>query len=631
VYLRVDSEVVFGVYHAALGAQTRSPVLICPPFGWSEVCSYRARRAWAQDLAARGHATLRIDLPSTGDSTGTSDDPQRLQAWSDAVSSAAAWLGEQASVAAVAAIGIGLGGQLICRAAAAGAPIEQAVLWSTPAQGKALLRELRTFARLESTQVALAQSEEARPSPPAANARDAEPSPAAATVLEAGGFALSEETAGALAALDLAQLSFTAGRPRRALLLGREGIDTDPRLCEHLRASGVEVALDAGEGYGSMMAEPQEARPPRDTFARVAAWLAEAPAAGSRAGGIGDAGSRTAGASAGEHAESPEAVAGTAAPSSHPARPAASEVPELELTLAGARVRERAISVEQPFGRLFGILAEPLDAPPAPLTAVLLNAGAIRRIGPNRMWVEIARRWAARGVPSLRLDVEGIGDADGDAARYRDVAELYVPELVDQVRAALDALEQAGLATPFVLTGLCSGAYWSFHAALADTRVTAALMLNPQVLFWDDAQVSQETVRELRKAFLRRSSWARALRGGSSVTRAGELLRALPTGIAVLARRRLAGQRMAAPGDEALQEALRQLDRAGQRALFVFSGQEPLYEELARGGGVERLQRWPQVELVRIPGHDHTLRPPAARRGACAALDRALERELASL
>jgi alpha-beta hydrolase superfamily lysophospholipase len=631
VYLRIDSEVVFGVYHEALGARAKIPVLICPPFGWAEVCSYRARREWAEHLAARGHPVLRIDLPGAGDSAGTPEEPQRLDAWSHAAGASAAWLGERASTSTsaptVAAIGIGLGGLVICLAAAAGAPIEQAVLWGTPSRGKALVRELRAFSRMESAQVAVAPSDEvelssmaankldADPSPSAANAPKAGPTPTAANAVEAGGFALSEETAAALSALDLAELSFAAARPQRALLLGTDGIEADERLCIHLRTIGVEVTLAAGEGYGAMMSEPQEARPPADTIAHVAAWLAESPADGSPAA---------------RSLTGVEPAEGLTAIESH----------ELELTIDGARVRERAISVEQPFGRLFGILAEPLDAPPAldapppldappaALAAVLLNAGAIRRIGPNRMWVDIARRWAARGVPTLRLDVEGIGDADGDAARYSDVAELYIPELVDQALAALDALERDGVAERFVLMGLCSGAFWSFHAALQDTRVTAALMLNPQVLFWDVAQVSQETLRELRKAFLRRSSWARALRGGSSLARAGVLLRELPTGISVLARRRLAGQRLAAPSDEALQDALRRLDRSGQRSLFVFSGEEPLYEELDGDGGIERLERWPHVELVRIPGHDHTLRPPAARRGAYEALDRALEREL---
>ncbi len=595
LYLSVGSELVFAVYHAAADAAAEdTAVLICPPFGWEEVCSYRPRRDWAEDLAGRGHPTLRLDLPGTGDSSGTPDDPRRLDAWSDCVCATAAWLSEQTSARRICAIGIGLGGLVVCRAAAAGAPIDEAVLWGTPSRGRTFVRELRAFARLESAQVTVTEAAETE--------QAGSPSQAQAG-LEAGGFALSEETLEELAALDLAELSFPADLVRRALLLGRNGIEAEQRLRTHLEDSGIDVELAAGADYGLMMAEPQQAKPPGETFAQVAAWLLAARG------------------HAGQPADAPPGT--PRAQCKHPA--SARQSDEIEMTVQDAAIRETTVQVEQPFGALFGILARPLENAPAPLAVVLLNAGAIRRIGPNRMWVGLARRWAAQGVPTLRLDVEGIGDADGDASRFSDVAELYVPELVDQVRGALDMLQDVRVSSRFVLLGLCSGAYWSFHAALQDQRVSAALMLNPQVLFWD---ASQETVRDLRKAFLQRSAWLRLLRGESSAARAGTLLREIPAGLAVLARRRLAGRPVAAPSDEALQEALDRLLRADKRALFVFSGREPLYEELAAAGGIERLDAWPHVELVRIPGHDHTLRPLAARHSACDALEHALQAEL---
>jgi pimeloyl-ACP methyl ester carboxylesterase len=612
LYLRVGDEWVFATHHPPADAPSSTAVLICPPFGWEEVCSYRPRREWAADLAQQGYATLRIDLPGTGDSGGAPVDPLRLDAWSDAVRASATWLRDSASARSIAAIGIGLGGLVLCKAVAAGAPVDEAVLWGTPSRGRTLVRELRAFARMERAQVSV-DDESELPTPDSAG-------------VEAGGFALSEETTGALEALDLTALPLSAAPMHRALLLRRDGIEADSRLRSHLEENGVQVTLADGAGYSAMTDEPQQARPPTETFARVAAWLQESRTGDPDATGAPDVDGAPGVDGAPNATDNPNAT-GAAGPAetTRDGPLGVGHTTRIELTIDGARISETAMYVEQPFGRLFGILAQPLQGPPAGLGAVLLNAGAIRRIGPNRMWVDIARRWAGRGVPTLRLDVEGIGDADGDAARFSDVAELYVPELVEQVRAAVDALERDGIAARFVLAGLCSGAYWSFHAALQDPRVSAALMLNPQVLFWDS---SQETVRELRKAFLRRSSWSRALRGGSSLARAQALLRELPAGIAVLARRRLSGQRMAAPADDALQDALRRLADTRKRALFVFSGEEPLYEELDRGGAIERLERWPLVELVRIPGHDHTLRPPAARRGVCEALDRGLELEL---
>src|SRR5205085_341196 len=160
----------------------------------------------------------------------------------------------------------------------------------------------------------------------------------------------------------------------------------------------------------------------------------------------------------------------------------------------GIRAKETPIAIEQPFGSLFGILSEPLGTPRDALTAVLLNPGAHRRIGQGRMWVEAGRRWAARGVPTLRLDLEGIGDADGEATRFQDMGALYTPELVRQVLAALGALDARGLGSSYVLAGLCSGAFWAFHAALEDERVTAAFMLNPQTLFWNPSQYTERVL-----------------------------------------------------------------------------------------------------------------------------------------
>jgi hypothetical protein len=56
----------------------------------------------------------------------------------------------------------------------------------------------------------------------------------------------------------------------------------------------------------------------------------------------------------------------------------------------------------------------------------------------------------------------------------------------------------------------------------------------------------------------------------------------------------------------------------------MFSGGEPLYEELERDGYMSRLDRWPNVNVERLPGDVHTLRPLLSQQRAHEALDRAL-------
>jgi pimeloyl-ACP methyl ester carboxylesterase len=573
IYLEDGRERIFAFLHpAAESGRQDTSVLIVPPLGWEDVSSYRSRRAWAEQLAHDGFPALRIDLPSTGDSGGAARDPRRLAAWSSAIAAAAQELRAAPGCERVVAIGIGLGGLLICQALCDGAAIDETVLWAASARGRTQLRELRAFSRLQD----FAAPDDAQAP------HDGE--------LTAGGFLLSGETVASLEQLDVGELQLPDGQLRRALLLGRDGVAADARLKAALEQHRVEVDEAAGSGYATMMAKPQFARSPTETFALVRSWLAQksSPALGVReAVGI-DVRMRDA---------------------------------AVELSVDGAPIRERPLAFERSRGKLFGILSEPLD-PRQDLCLVMLNAGAIRRIGPNRMWVEAARRAAAQGVPSVRLDLEGIGDADGDEERFADEARFHVPGLVAQVRSALDALEAEGYGQRFVLGGLCSGAYWSFHAALQDERVTAAVMLNPRAIYWDAAL---DASRDLRRGLLRPSSWRKVLRGEVSLGRIIALAVKLPFSLPLRALRRW--QQRHAGGDD-VERAFDQIGDAGQRLTLIFSENEPLHEEFEKEGRLERLQRRANVELEQIPGRDHTLRPAESQRRAHAALDRVLAREL---
>lgn len=571
IYLDGGSAPVYAVFHPAAGGTRRDiAIVFCPPFGWDEVSSYRSRREWAQRLAEIGYPCIRPSYPSTGDSGGGAHDPGRLDAWTEAVAAAAGWLQATTGARRTAAIGIGLGGLIAYRVAAMGAPIDDLVLWATPARGRAWIRELSAFSKLE-----LSGFYEGLDEPP----------PLPSGELEAGGFLLSAETVETLSAVDLTELPLPDPAARRVLLLDRDGIAVDPRLSQQLANSGAAVQIGSGIGFAGMASHPQEARAPVSVIERVAAWLEGADVCG--------------------------------APSRPNPIPTVTARDKAELAVGGVTVTETPLAVAQPFGRLAGILAEPLGQPASALCAVLLNAGVVRRIGPDRMWVEAARRWAARGVPTLRLDIEGLGDADGDPSPYAQDAGLYVPELVPQVLAALDALEQRGTGRRFVLGGLCAGAYWSFHAALQDDRVLAALMLNPRALIWDPRLLP---ARDFRALISKPPSWSK-IREQASGPR-----------VEALARWLLAAPTRAVTRHE--DEVAAIIDRfagTGKRALFVFAENEPLHDELARSGALARLEQQPNVTLEYVSVRDHTLRPNHAQCRAHELLDAAVDRELAAI
>jgi pimeloyl-ACP methyl ester carboxylesterase len=612
LYLDVDEDRVLAHFHAPADASRRTAVVLCPPFGWEDMCSYRSRRDWAERLAADGHPTLRLDLPGSGDSSGGPGDPNRLDAWTKAVAAAAGRVRAAGRSSRVAVIGIGLGGLVAVRAVLRGAMIDELVLWGAPARGRTLARELRAFSRLEVAYV-LGDGDE-----PA-------PAPAAEGELVANGYRLSAETVRELESLDLSELPSPERAPARALLLERDGLSVDGRLQALLERAGTSVTLADGRGFGLMTREPQDAQPPTEVFAQVGAWLAEGEA---QAGAREDGGVR-----GGE-----PAVGETPAPAGPPthASPAVGGQDTMRLLVSGAELSETPVYVEREVGRLFGVLSEPL-AGRRELCAVLLNAGPQRHTGPNRMWVEAARRWATRGVPTLRIDLEGIGESDGDAAALVRVANLYVPGYVEQAVAALDMLEARGLPRRFVLVGLCAGAYWSMHAALKDERVAGVMMLNPRALIWDEWDYTVQRTRDLRQRLLLGSTWRKVLRGEITLARHLETAHALAARAVhtpLRARERIVASRRTQGSEtdpvEGLFDRLRERD---QRALLLLTGKEPLRESLGASGTFDRLDSWPNLRLALLgtSADTHTLTPLWLQQQVHELIDAALEAELERL
>jgi hypothetical protein len=88
---------------------------------------------------------------------------------------------------------------------------------------------------------------------------------------------------------------------------------------------------------------------------------------------------------------------------------------------ASSAVREEALSFGDG-GRLFGILSEPGRG--ARTAVIFLNADANHRVGPNRLYVSLARDLAARGYPAFRFDVGGLGDS-GPAPGMAENQDLF--------------------------------------------------------------------------------------------------------------------------------------------------------------------------------------------------------------
>lgn len=175
-------------------------------------------------------------------------------------------------------------------------------------------------------------------------------------------------------------------------------------------------------------------------------------------------------------------------------------------------MREHAIL----FGRdrsLVGVLTENrvdgLSGERDPVCVLLLSSGLDHHVGPNRIYVKLARRVADIGFPVFRFSFSGIGDS----GPRRD--KLPASEsVIDETQQAMDFLAQQKGIDRFIAIGLCNGAAAAFQIAALDRRIRGAVLINPPV-----PEISREELNRhsyyWNHALFNPNSWKRLLLGRS--------------------------------------------------------------------------------------------------------------------
>jgi peptidoglycan/xylan/chitin deacetylase (PgdA/CDA1 family)/alpha-beta hydrolase superfamily lysophospholipase len=541
---------LFGLLHTpgAAAGRRAAAVVVVPPLGYEAICAHRALKSLAERLAERGFFALRYDHPGAGDSAGEATDGITVTILLDGVARVIETAKRECATDRVVLVGLRAGALLALKAAEGRADVSSLVLWAPPPTGRSYVRELRALGGFGAAE----RSNAAR-------------------VEEVAGFAYSPEMLEDLAELDAPRI--TPPKTATILIVPRDDVPAPPLHALGPWASAAE--LQAWPGYADTVRDPHDVRLPEILLDGVAEWIEK---------------------------RNPRTLPGTRSVEARP-----------RVELESRRDSNRSI-VEQavcfgPEQRLFGIVTLP-DQPTASGPCVLwLNAGATHRVGMNNNYVSFARAWAERGVTSLRFDASGLGDSAALAPDRENI--LYSPEMVADVKSAMDFMEQACGTHRFVLAGLCAGGYAAFHTALADERVTAAMIINPQTFDWrpgDSLAIERRRAYRAanwyRRSALRLESWQKALRGEVDLLRVGKLL---ADRLSAYVHSRAAALRRGNSANT-LAAAFDRLCSRGTQVLLVYSAEDPgldhLRDEL--GSALERLEQNSCFALEVVGGADHT-------------------------
>ena len=171
-------------------------------------------------------------------------------------------------------------------------------------------------------------------------------------------------------------------------------------------------------------------------------------------------------------------------------------------------------------GILMGVLTEPtpeLARPGAPVL-VVSNVGLNPRVGPQRVWVELARTAAKAGFTTFRFDLNGLGDSLSRRDARGDLERAAI-----DLSEALDFLQKRG-AAGFVTIGMCSGVDAVHRVATIDPRVVGAIFLDGYTYETPRSKVNRYLLRHLTVSGVSRVIRRRLPRiGGPEVGEAEEI------------------------------------------------------------------------------------------------------------
>ncbi|MDP2896314.1 MAG: alpha/beta hydrolase [bacterium] len=159
---------------------------------------------------------------------------------------------------------------------------------------------------------------------------------------------------------------------------------------------------------------------------------------------------------------------------------------------------EEAVVFQSNGETLFGIIHTPArERFTRRVGLILIPAGLQYRIGPCRLYVNLARQLSEEGLHVLRFDTHGIGDSGGD------LGEKYVLDLwgsieeglfVQDTLAAVDFFVRQNRLDTVLVGGLCGGAITALICATRTDKVNGLVLLGLPIL--KDSHAAQNSLTD---------------------------------------------------------------------------------------------------------------------------------------
>jgi pimeloyl-ACP methyl ester carboxylesterase len=160
-----------------------------------------------------------------------------------------------------------------------------------------------------------------------------------------------------------------------------------------------------------------------------------------------------------------------------------------------------------------GVMHEPLGNQGEGLCVVMLSGPGTTRSGPHDLFVRMACRLAAHGIPCVRFDYRGRGESDGIDA------DLTVDTMFEDAKACCQHILGVRPETrSFILVGMCMGAIAAIKLLDTIPRVHGGVLLGapqyePTQALVDWARHTWHMIGLYARKSLQVVNWWRCLRG----------------------------------------------------------------------------------------------------------------------